>query len=191
MTSIAFTNASSWKDRINHQDDKSRLASDSAKANLHFARAKSVNDCFEAALVAPEATFFVKTAASPNPIIVQGAIECRCTDASSVSISKQYGIHHGMGNPADKFRIDLTNFFEPFVESDPLDFGTITGNLSSVDFNAATTDPNGTKVTDLRSAMFIPPVIASKIFELQDFTSGEMACHIMSLLRVETPGDTC
>ena len=37
--------------------------------------------------------------------------------------------------------------------------------------------------------MFIPPIIANKIFELQDFTAGEMACHIMSLIRIETISD--
>ena len=38
--------------------------------------------------------------------------------------------------------------------------------------------------------MFIPPIIAKKIFELQSFSAPMMACHIMHLLRIETPGDT-
>ena len=190
MLNRSVTNPSSWKDLIIHQDDKSVLAPDGARANLHFARPRSINDCVEAALVAPEVAFFIKTAASPNPVIVFGAIECRCTDASTVSISKQHGIHHGMGNPASKFKIDPANFFELFPESDPLDFDTIAADLSSVSFNSAITDTNGHKVTDLRSAMFIPPIVANKVFELQSFTSGEMACHIMHLLRVETLADT-
>ena len=132
MLNSAITNPSSWKDIIIHQDDRSRLASDCSHARCHFSENKSTIDCIEAALVAPEATFFIKTADSTCPIIVQGAIECRCTDASSASISKQYGVHHGMGNPADKFKIDPATFFELVEESESLDFDTVAGNLSSV-----------------------------------------------------------
>ena len=105
--------SSSWKDKINQLDDISRLAMNGAHANLHFARSKSAVDCLEAALADPTATFFVKIASSATPIIVQGLFECRSADASS-SILKQHGIHHGKGNPADKYRINPENLFELF-----------------------------------------------------------------------------
>ena len=105
-------------------------------------------------------------------------------------ISKMYGIHQGMGNPADKCQNDPEFVFKKFQESEPLDFSSIAGNLSSIAFNDAETDANGTKVTDLRSAMFVPPIIANKVFELQNLTHGaEMACQIINLVCIETPGD--
>ena len=179
---------SCWKDVIIHQDDTSRLASEGILAKARFADDKSIDDCMDAALAVPEATFFMKTSSSPNPVIVQGAMECRST--SALSISKLYGIHQGLGNPADKCRINPENFFKKFQESEPLDFSSIAASLSSVAFHAAETVTDGPKVTDLRSAMFIPPIIANKVFELQDLTAGEMACQIMNLIRVETLGDS-
>ena len=181
--------SSSWKDKINQLDDISRLARNGAHANLHFARSKSAVDCLEAALADPTATFFVKIASSATPIIVQGLFECRSADASS-SILKQHGIHHGKGNPADKYRINPENLFELFEESEPLDFDLIPRSLDSNDFSTSATISDGEKVTDIRSAMFIPPIIANKIFELQGFSAAMMACRIMHLLRIETPGDT-
>ena len=176
---ISSFEPSDWKDLINHQSDTSRLASVDASASAHFATGKSFDSCIEAALAAPEATFLVKTSSYNKPVIVHGAIECRSMTAGVVN--KVHGIHQGTKQPAMLFGIDTYNFFENIDPADPPDFDLLGDSLSSVTFNEAETVPDGRKVTDLRSAMFLPPILAKLLFDTGlDFTAGEMACHIMS-----------
>ena len=193
MTTFPITSLepSDWKDLINHQSDTSRLASVDASASTHFSTGKSFDSCTEAALAAPETTFLVKTSSYSKPVIVHGAIECRSMTAGVVS--KVHGIHQGTKKPAMLFGIDTHNFFENIDPVDQIDFDSLGNKLSSVTFNEAGTvpDPDGRKITDLRSAMFLPPVLAKLLFGTGlDFTAGEMACHIMSIVRVESLGDT-
>ena len=51
---------SCWKDLIIHQDDTSHLASNGIHAKARFATEKTIEDCMDAALAVPEATFFMK-----------------------------------------------------------------------------------------------------------------------------------
>ena len=81
-------------------------------------------------------------------------------------INKVHGIHQGTKKTAMIFGIDTYNFFKNLDAAEPLNFDSIGDLLSSVTFNEAKTVTDDEKVTDLRNAIFLPPILAKLLFTL-------------------------